>query len=160
MSRSPFAAAGLIAIAAVPAATQAPDSASFVTRLGADTIAVERLVRTPTRVEAIVVLRIPQTTMTHYVMELSAAGEWIRMESATAGGTSHDVVRRERVTRDGDSLRVETTTDQGTREQSVAAASDVLPFIDMVHWPYEVALMRVSEGSASNATIPALRSAK
>src|SRR5918992_280126 len=53
-------------IAAPPATT---DSASFVTRLGVDTVAVERVVYTSQRVEADVLLRVPATTRTRYVLD-------------------------------------------------------------------------------------------
>src|SRR5688572_4735114 len=51
------------------AAGAAPDSGAFVTRLGSDTLVVERFVRTPRRVEADVVVRVPTTTRTRYVVE-------------------------------------------------------------------------------------------
>ena len=124
-------------------APAAADSAAYVTRLGNDTLAVERFVRAGGHVEADVVLRSPRTTRTRYVLELSPAGELARMTATEIGARAADAaVRREVVTRVGDSLRVETAADGQTRTRVVAAAGDVLPFIDMVHWPYEIALMR------------------
>ena len=68
----------------IPILAQArPDSGTFVTRLGADTLAVERFVRRGSRVEADVVLRIPRTMRTRYVLELSESGELVRLESTT-----------------------------------------------------------------------------
>ena len=138
-----------------------PDSATFVTRLGADTLAIERVVRTATRVEAEVVLRVPTTTVTRYVMELSPAGELTRLESTSTDPRATDAApRRETVTRVGDSLRVETAASGTTRTRTVAASGATLPFIDMVHWPYEVALARPGVRRALPATMPLLTGAR
>ena len=69
----------LAAVAAVPASSvraQQPDSATFVTRLGNDTLAVERMVRTATHVRAEVVLRTPRTehTVTELALGVAARG--------------------------------------------------------------------------------------
>lgn len=142
-----------------PSATATPDSAVFVTRLGADTLVVERMVRTPTRVEADVLMRVPATSRTRWTMELSPAGQMTRLESVAldpvtgaplAGGA------RRTVTRAGDSLRVETAGAQGTQVATAAAAPATLPFIDMVHWPFEVALMRARRASVDTVRQPLL----
>ncbi len=125
------------------------DSASFVTRLGNDTLAVERFRRSGRTVEADVVLRVPRTTQTRYVLELSPTGDLVRLESMTAG-------RRDVTTRVGDSLRIVTETDSGQRVRTVAAPASVLPFIDMVHWPFEVALTRLRAAGAPSAAVPLL----
>jgi hypothetical protein len=147
------------ALAAVPAAVAAQaDSAAYVTRLGTDTLAVERFVRTPSRVEAEVLLRIPSTTRTTYVMDLAADGTMRRLESATYDPKRPDAgpVRRETVERAGDSLRITTVTGENRRERTVAAATATLPFIDMVHWPYEIALMRAKRGGQPSVAQPLL----
>ena len=51
-----------------------PNNAAFVTLLGNDTLAVEQFVRTPTRMEADVVLRTPNTTVHQYVLEMDETG--------------------------------------------------------------------------------------
>ena len=134
------------------------DSAVFVTRLGADTLVVERVIRSPRRVEAEVAMRVPRTTRTVYVLDLSPSGMLERMEASTfdttAGGAT--AARREIVTRVGDSLRIETTAGDQRRARAIAADGKVLPFIDMVHWPYEIALMRVRAGGATQVSQPLL----
>src|SRR5918999_608620 len=66
------------------------DSAAFITRLGVDTVAIERVVYAPRRVDADVLLRVPTTTRTRYTLDLSPAGELMRLETVTtdlrAGG--------------------------------------------------------------------------
>ncbi len=134
------------------------DSAVFVTRLGADTLVVERVIRSPQRVEAEVAMRVPRTTRTVYVLELSPSGMLERMEASTFDTTGGGATpaRRETITRVDDSLRIETTTGGQSRTRSVSAEPHVLPFIDMVHWPYELALVRLKTSGASEAAQPLL----
>ena len=139
---------------------QAADSALFVTRLGRDTIAVERVRFSANRVDADVVLRVPRTARTTYAMELSPSGELSRLESTTLGPNG-EVARREVITRAGDTLRVETTMPDGqTRQRVVAAPGNALPFIDMVHWPFELALVRARQASGGKLEQPLLTGAR
>ncbi|MDQ3699041.1 MAG: DUF2911 domain-containing protein [Gemmatimonadota bacterium] len=152
------------AFANVPAAaaqTGRPDSAAFVTRLGADTLVVERVVRTPRRIEAEVLLRVPATTLTRYVLELSPDGKMLSLEARSfdpRGGVGNAAApqRRQVVTRAGDSLRIEISGDAEPRTRMVAANTRVLPFIDMVHWPFEVALMRARAAGTEEVMQPLL----
>jgi hypothetical protein len=138
------------------------DSATFVTRLGSDTLVVERVVRSPRRVEAEVAMRVPRTSRTVYVLELSPAGMLERMEASTFDTTGGGATpaRREVVTRVGDSLRIETTTGDQRRARAVRADPNVLPFIDMVHWPYEIALLRFRATGADEFPQPLLTGAR
>jgi hypothetical protein len=139
------------------AAQSGPDSAAFVTRLGADTLVIERFVRTPRRVDAEVILRVPRTTRTRYVLELDSAGALIRMEAGTfaADGTGAPV-QRQTITRVGDSVRVETVGLEETRTRAVAAEPAILPFIDMVHWPFEMVLTRARASGREQGGAPLL----
>jgi hypothetical protein len=139
-----------------------PDSATFVTRLGSDTLVVERVVRSTRRVEAEVAMRVPRTSRTVYVLELSPAGMLERMEASTFDTTGGGATpaRREVVTRVGDSLRIETTTGDQRRARAVRADPNVLPFIDMVHWPYEIALLRFRATGADEFPQPLLTGAR
>ena len=142
--------------------SSATDSAVFVTRLGADTLVIERVVRSPRRVEAEVAMRVPRTTRTRYVLDLSPAGSLERMEAVTfdtpGGGTTP--VRRQVITRSGDSLRLETVAGEQRTSRAVAAGANVLPFIDMVHWPYELALMRFRASGSRQGPQPLLSGAR
>ena len=141
-------------------ADAAPDSGAYVTRLGSDTLAVERFVRTPRRVEADVVLRVPATSRAHYLLELGPDGELVRLDAVTTDPRGIRPERRELVTRAGDSLRIETTVGDSTRRRTVAADAAALPFIDMVHWPYEVALVRGRAAGRDGWTQPLLTGAR
>src|SRR5690606_19112590 len=84
-----------------------PDSAAFVTRLGNDTLVVERFVRSADRMEADVILRAPRTVRTTYVVEFTPEGAISRMESeSTRPGDDASGTRRQVIERMGDSLQV------------------------------------------------------
>lgn len=139
------------------AAQSRADSASFVTRLGADTLVIERFVRTPQRLDAEVVLRAPRTTRTRYALELDSTGALVRMEARTFGPDGMgEPLQRETITRAGDSLRVETVGRGETRVRTVAAVPAALPFIDMVHWPFEIVLMRARASGRERCAAPLL----
>ena len=129
----------------------AQDSAAFVTRLGRDTLVVERFARVSNRLQADVVMRVPATSRIRYVLDLSPSGELSRLETVISSPA-----RREVITRQGDSLRIEITDTGATRVRTVAAEGRVLPFLDMVHWPFELVLMRLKSSSSSQTAQPLL----
>ena len=125
------------------AAPAAPPFA-FVTRLGADTVAVERVTPRRDGVDAVAVVRVPETTVTEYRLRLDANGSLTTYEAISHRPGQTAPVRTERTVRRGDSLRVEVTTPEGgTRVRTVAADERALPFVEMVHWPFDLALQRV-----------------
>ena len=160
LAAAPALAATLLLAGGRALAAQTPDSAAYVTRLGDDTLAVERFVRTPTRVEAEVLLRAPRTTVTRYVLELDDAGGMRRLESVTRdprAAADAPPARREVVERRGDSLVVTTTAGSAApASRTVAAAPGTLPFLDMIHWPYEVALVRERPAAGRRLDLPLL----
>ena len=105
----------------------------LLTRLGNDTIAVERVRSSADSVVATVVLRSPQTTLRVYRLAL-------------------DEDRRPT------SMRVE-RLDPATGsvlETSVAdlSAGTGIPFIEMVHWPFELMLERTAAAPTDTITLP------
>ncbi len=128
---------------------QRPDSAVLLTRLGTDTLAVERIVRMGNRVTAEVVLRSPATTRTRYELSLAPDGgmQELRAETVTPGDPA--VIRREHHRRDGDTVRVRIEVGERVQERAVAVRGPVLPFIDMVHWPLDLAFQRLTAGGRS-----------
>lgn len=139
-----------------PAAASTADSAGFVTRLGIDTLAIENFIRTDNRIEANVVLRSPSTRHTRYVMEWQPNGTMTRLEAAEIPLVPGAVIRREVVTRIGDSLRIEVTDTGATRTRVVPAPPTTFPFIDMVHWPYELIARRAAVIGADSVMQPLL----
>ncbi len=64
-----------------PAAAQEPERGGFVTRLGTDTLAVERFTRAGRRLEGERVLRVPGTTLIRYAATLDGDGRVTRFEA-------------------------------------------------------------------------------
>ena len=121
-----------------PAATPTPseDIALFVTRLGDDTLAVERVRRTDDSLYAIVLLRAPQTTLRTYRVALDGTGRPMSMtvssydpatgfEAAPTATTSHEL-----------------------------GAGSGIPFMDMVHWPFELMIERAAASPTDTLTLP------
>ena len=143
--------------AAPPA--DAPDTSAFVTRLGDDTLAVEQFVQHPSGMEATVVLRTPRTTVQHYVLETGPDGALTRLESTVhepGGAEDAEPLRRSVARFEGDSLVVETTGDGETQTTRMAADPQVLPFLDMIHWPFDLMLQRAAAAEADSLVQPLL----
>ncbi len=70
-----FASVAFILVAAGSLAAQAQDTRYIVTRLGTDTVAIERYTRSPGKLEGDVVLRNPRVQTYHYSSDLGARGE-------------------------------------------------------------------------------------
>ncbi|MDX1587167.1 MAG: DUF2911 domain-containing protein [Balneolaceae bacterium] len=119
------------------------NNAAFVTYLGNDTLAVEQFEKTGNEVNAKVILRSPRTTFTSYDLVLDNSGAIERMtatEYSLEEGFGGEGTVVKTIERMGDSLLVEENTSEGSRTYSAPYEPGVLPFIDMVHWPYELAL--------------------
>jgi hypothetical protein len=120
-----------------------PNKAAFVTLLGDDTLAVEQFVKTDSSITADVILRSPRTTFNRY--ELMVGGDY-GMQSMTRTTYSLDegfsgegeVTLEAEVM--GDSQMITAESRNGTMTRSILNERGSLPFIDMVHWPYELAI--------------------
>lgn len=142
-------AALLLSAPALPAQTPARDSAALVTVLGRETVALERWRRTPGRWEAEAVVRSPRTALRRYTLELDAAGSMRRFEErwhdpANPAGPPMrtDVLEPA----EGGWVR-RTTAGDSTRTARVEGDASALPFLDLVHWPLELAIARVPAGA-------------
>jgi Protein of unknown function (DUF2911) len=104
------------------------DTASFLTTLGNDTVAVESYRVSPRRLEGDILLRAPRTYRYHYVVEFSANGA---LDRSTLELTSPDAGSNGRyrsiVTRRGDSLRIALDTNGVQQSVTEAASPSVLP---------------------------------
>jgi hypothetical protein len=65
----------LLFLASASVGAQAPATSYLVTRLGVDTVGIERYTRTSNKLEGDVVLRYPRVRTFHYVADLGANGE-------------------------------------------------------------------------------------
>jgi hypothetical protein len=70
-----IAATAVMFLTAGPLAAQAPAAAYIVTRLGVDTVAIERYTRSPSKLEGDVVVRNPRVQTFHYAADLGALGQ-------------------------------------------------------------------------------------
>ena len=119
------------------------ETAGFVTRLGDDTLAVERFTIMPGGMEATVAVRAPRTTLTAYTLDLGPDGGLEAYEAVTRQPLTGEILRRQAVTSAGDSLRVTSSETVGETEvRMVAGAERPLPFVDLVHWPFELMARR------------------
>src|SRR5688500_748852 len=141
-------------VAAAPAAAQA-DSAALVTVLGRDTLALERWVRTPERVTAEAVVRSPRTTYRRYVLDLAPDGRMRRFEERTfdPANTGGAPVRTDVYeAADGRWTRTLSHGDSVATAR-VEAPAEALPWVDLVHWPFELVLMRARGGQGGTAPL-------
>lgn len=122
-------------------AEQELQEAGFITLLGADTLAVEKFTVTATRVEASVMLRTPSTSLRHYVLDLDEQGHMNRLETTVTTYTDEEQPASRSVLVASDSGFTVTTYQDGEEEtRALEAPSSALPFLDMVHWPYDLVL--------------------
>ncbi|HEX2189700.1 MAG TPA: DUF2911 domain-containing protein, partial [Longimicrobiaceae bacterium] len=141
----------LVALAAAPAAAQRPaaDSAALVTVLGSDTLALERWVRTPGHVAAEVAVRSPRTTLRRYTLDLTPEGRMRRYEERVLdpADPSRPPLRTETVEpAEGGGWTRRLTEGDSTRTARIEAGPEALPWVDLVHWPFELALPAVPAG--------------
>jgi Protein of unknown function (DUF2911) len=143
-----------LSLAVAPALAQggaAADSAGLVTVLGRDTLALERWVRTPERVTAEAVVRAPRTTLRRYVLELASDGTMRRFEERTfdPAASTDAPLRTEVIERVEDGWTRTVTQGDSVRTARIDAPATALPFVDLVHWPFELVLMRAAGGAAT-----------
>ena len=138
-----------------PVAAQSADSAAFIIRLGTDTTAIERYVRTDRELVAEAVSRSPSTMLHRLSMSLDADGRVTRAIYALLRPGMDAEVRRVVVTFDGDSARLETVMGANSRTQTVAAGN-AIPLAGPFYAPYELAMMRAAAGSTTSLRVPLL----
>ena len=132
-----------------------PNAAAFVTRLGDDTLAVESFRHTGSGMEADVVLRTPVTTFRQYALETDESGILISYTAEIRGADAPADApprRREVAIPRGDSLEITVTENDTSEVHVIAAGPGALPFIDMVHWPFDLMLMRAAAAEADSIT--------
>jgi hypothetical protein len=135
------------------------DSAAFVTLLGEDTLAVEQFQKNGNRITAQVILRSPETTLATYELQLDDQGgieEMLKREHSSGQGFESEGEVTRTITRNEDNLIVESETEEGSERDTVGYEAGALPFIDMVHWPFEPALNRAMASSQDSLSQPLL----
>ena len=115
--------AALLVFAAASLPAQSPTPAYIVTRLGVDTVAVERYSRTSHRLEGDLLLRYPRAAIYHYVADLAPNGTIKSMTTTVrrAGAESGSAPFRRIVTRFGDTLAVVDVQRNGVPDTAAGA---------------------------------------
>ncbi|HET9708103.1 MAG TPA: DUF2911 domain-containing protein [Gemmatimonadales bacterium] len=134
----------------VALATQAQhaDSATFITRLGTDTIAVERFTFDGRVLDGVAVARSPSVSVHRYRAVLGAGGvDSLTLVEGPAGRPARTVTTYRY---SDDSVQVETRRDSATRRQSSAVHGRPLPFAPDLFGPWEVALRGALAGAAGD----------
>lgn len=134
--------------------TETSNNAGYVTLLGNDTLAVEKFEKTDNSISAKVVLRSPRTSLKSYELSLTDNGGIEEMTitdfDLESGFDSEGVLERS-YKRNGDSLEVSVLTNDGSyRIIKSGYEEGILPFIDMVHWPFEIAFNNAMETAADS----------
>lgn len=122
------------------------DTYYFITKLGNDTLAVERIDHSITgQINADVLLRSPRTSLKSYSLSYdennrltsmnshdnTAVGPFKGMTNGSVMGTNYKT--------SGDSLTINTQGRNGPITYQVLNDKPLIPFIDMVHWPFDLA---------------------
>lgn len=136
--------------------TARADTSSLTARLGVDTVSVERIIRHPSSLEAEVVTRSPRTSLQRHRAAFDAAGNLIVLSIVQVDPASGADLRSTTYTRHGDSLRVVTEGGAERTERHIAAPAEWLPFVDLVHWPFDVALQRMRSANRGQLDAPML----
>jgi Protein of unknown function (DUF2911) len=117
---------------------QYPDTATFITRLGTDTIAVERFTFDGRVLDGVSVMRSPNVSVHRYRAVFGAGGvDSLTLAEGPAGRPARTVTTYRY---SDDSVQVETRRDSSTRRQSTGVHGRPLPFAPDVLGPWEVAL--------------------
>ncbi len=129
-SRIPWALLALAAALLPACASEEAESGAFVVRLGTDTVAVERYVRTPERFESIAATRSPRARVSEAVLSFAPDGGARRFERTVrdAGAPPESPPEQITVIQFGsDSAVIETTQDGETESRTVAARPRMIP---------------------------------
>jgi hypothetical protein len=146
------------AVAQTGAAQQRADSAGFIIRLGVDTTAIERYVRTTDRIVIEAAQRNPSTTLHRLVLTTGAQGRVTGSEYTLMQPGAATPVQRRVIEFHGDTAVI-TTTQAGTPRTQRVAARDAIPLAGPFYTPYEIALMRAVARSAPRSEVPLLAGA-
>jgi hypothetical protein len=132
---------------------------AFITKLGKDTLAIEQFSIDENIVSAKVLLRSPRTVLREYKMALNDNGMMQSLDAIYIDPLTDSVTRTDKLFWDGDSLRFEISQGERSRTGAALAGEGILPFIDMVHWPFDLMLKRAyqKEGITQQSLISGSR---
>ena len=154
--------AGLCFGAVAQVDAQAADSAAFLIRLGHDTTAIERYVRTGNQLVAEAVSRSPATVLHRMVYTFDPRGRVTSSEYTQRRPGETNPLVQVRIQFQGDSAVIETRQGAAAARTQRIAAGDVIPIAGPFYTPYELAVMRALGGNGSASLLsgtntPAIR---
>ncbi|HXI21384.1 MAG TPA: DUF2911 domain-containing protein [Gemmatimonadales bacterium] len=124
---------GLVALGSgvVGSNAAAQERGSYVARIGTDTVAVDRFVRSRDRLDGQLILRPPRTTIIDYHLALSADGAPAKLEYTVlnADGTPASPARKGVVTFGADSVTMVATRGDSTRTSVAAVRRGAMPIL-------------------------------
>jgi hypothetical protein len=142
------------------AQAQTADSGAFFVRLGNDTIAVERYVRTPLLLTGEAVLRTPQTRRYRLTVTFKEDGSvaWYEVYNYPVPGVPNSAPLMRSLTSIGaDTARVQTwLAGQLLPVRKVAASGDMVPLQLPFYSTYETAIQRAGKKSSDTTTVSML----
>jgi hypothetical protein len=139
-----LAGAALVALATSAGAQDGPERGGFVTRLGSDTIAVERFVRTRDSITGEMIGRSPKTTRYAYVARRGKDGNVTTYTAVVyaAGGADAPVRVRYDAELRGDSVHVTVKRGDATRTQAEAVRRGAVPLLEPAYGLHEILVSR------------------
>lgn len=133
--------------------------AAFVTKLGNDTLAVEVFEKTENGMNAKVILRSPETRFTSYELTFDdqrGIQTMISTQHSLEEGFESTGELIQSIVTKGDSLAIEMMWRGEMRTFMVEKEQGTLPFIDMVHWPFELAFQNAKIAGTDTVNQPLL----
>jgi len=149
--------AAALAVPPAPAQSRAATGA-FVTRLGIDTITVERYNRTAARLEGEVLGRSPRTSLRRYVADFSSTGSLARIQVTwhrVGAAADSPPLRALTAVVGADSVRVELRRGDTLQTSAVASAPGLLPTLAGAWAPLELFTVRSSRVRRDSIAVPA-----
>jgi len=114
----------------------------LTTCLGSDTLAIEKILLTSDAIEATVVLRSPQTTVQQSKLEFDENGNLLNYSREVTNALTDSTLLIEEARWEEDSLLVFRVRNGQSQSRLVSNDKSIIPFIDMIHWPFELMIHR------------------
>ncbi|HEV7994277.1 MAG TPA: DUF2911 domain-containing protein [Gemmatimonadaceae bacterium] len=138
--------AGCSHATSLPPTTPVVASTTLLTRLGADTLAIEQYTRTATHMEGVLVSRLPSTRVSRYSVDLGANGAPTRANFSVRKGDGTPIageLQSLSVRYAQDSVHLVGHRSAGDTTRSTVARGELLPYTTNSYGLYELALARL-----------------
>lgn len=135
------------------------NSFAFVTLLGKDTLAVEEVKIEPGKLSARAILRSPVLSYLNYEMGLDHDFKMTSFSAAaykTPGTSDADLIERYDLSfsPDRDSISMLRRTNKEIIGYAFSTNTEVLPFLDMIHWPLDLMAGKMAAKGLDSLTQP------